>query len=60
MKATAIVIALAMAASSPIAFAGVAPNSAASAAAQSGAKVAAPAKNSSQDDKSGGEADTKK
>jgi len=40
MKATTIVIALAMTAATQAAFAGVAPSTAASAAAQSGAKIA--------------------
>ena len=62
MKSVAIIIALAMSAATPIAFAGVAPNSAASAAAQSGARVA-PAKSNPQSESQGdnsGQSDTAK
>ncbi len=62
MKATVIAAALAFAAATSMAYAGVTPNAAASAASQSGAKIA-PAKNNAQSQNSGetaGEASTAK
>ena len=58
MKITAIVMALAFVAASPVAVAGVTPNSAASAASQSGAKVAPAKSNSKTDNSAGGSGQT--